>query len=112
MQVITWKCLQLTPGSGLGYLEELEEKQALKDRIEADPSTSKFILDYRQKPDGYLNYLSTELRYDPATDEYESILIPDNDPEQLKSRVVLILVCSLLFSIYITTKNFFNMRVS
>ena len=48
-------------GSGLGMLDEAREKQNVLDAIADNAAMGEmYMLDYRQKPDGYLNYTSTE----------------------------------------------------
>jgi len=72
------------PGSGLGLIEEAEAKKKAYEEIEDSPNQSQYVLDYRQKPDGYLNYTSTELRHKPGEEyEFESILVPEDDEEEL-----------------------------
>jgi len=72
------------PGSGLGVLEEAEAKKKEQEKFENAPNQSQYVLDYRQKPDGYLNYTATELRHKPGEEfEFESILVPEDDEEEL-----------------------------
>jgi len=72
------------PGSGLGVLEEAEAKKKAQEEVEGAANQSQYVLDYRQKPDGYLNYTATELRHKPGEEfEFESILVPEDDEEEL-----------------------------
>lgn len=71
-------------GSGLKRLEEAQIKQGILDSIEYDADEVKHVLDYRQKPEGYLNYTSTEVKPGVGENVWTSILIPEDDEEELK----------------------------
>ena len=60
-------------------IEEEQQKEFIRKELDNNPEMSQYIMDYRQKPDGYLNYMHTELEYNPITDDYESLLVPEDD---------------------------------
>jgi len=70
-------------GSGLNRLEEAEIKQGIFEAMRNDPAETKYVLDYRQKPDGYLNYTNTEVKPGEKEGMWTSILIPEDDEEEL-----------------------------
>ena len=72
------------PNSGLGIVEEQVLREQRKEELYNDPEISNFVLDYRQKPDGYLNYSNTELKYNKETDEFEQILVPEDEDALLQ----------------------------
>ena len=47
-------------------MEEAEAKKKAQEEVEGAANQSQYVLDYRQKPDGYLNYQATELRHKPG----------------------------------------------
>ena len=47
-------------------MEEAEAKKKALEDVEGAANQSQYVLDYRQKPDGYLNYQATELRHKPG----------------------------------------------
>ena len=67
----------------MNRLEEAEIKQGIYEAMRNDPSETKYVLDYRQKPDGYLNYTNTEVKPGEREGTWTSILIPEDDEEEL-----------------------------
>ena len=67
----------------MNRLEEAEIKQGIYEAMRNDPAETKYVLDYRQKPDGYLNYTNTEVKPGEKEGMWTSILIPEDDEEEL-----------------------------
>ena len=64
--------------------EKIDEERA-KNLIKKSRKFPVKSVTLQSQPDGYLNYVSTELRYDEEADDWESVLIPEDDAEELKS---------------------------
>ena len=73
----------LSKDSGLNVLEKAKIQYLVDNERKSDPTTPRYSIDYRQKPEGIRNYTLMEARVKNESleggQEWEVLLIPEDD---------------------------------